>query len=355
MGTPDAMNREAVGRAAVEACVFTLLAVWLLVLLMPDALSGRRAFEAASPCVLQSGREHDCLWVVGARVERTEPRKDWKKTRSYWLHLSEADGRTTRTRLEGRPSDADAVRPGTTVEATYWRGQIRYVDVPAEPRHRYTTADVRDDYEDHWVMGSLVAGFALSALWRTYWWARHSTVSRRAFPWQVTVPAAGFTALGFACAFAPLLANGPREALGLAGVAAVPVAALCASAALLMSRRRRGDDALILPPRMEEEERAFPGSVWGDALRDHADAAALVVGPGYLASAEDEYDTEERREMRMDLVPVRLRPRYWSDPEASHLGAGTLVLECESGGGPVRIAAGRRHMAYVLGALESRR
>lgn len=349
------MNREAVGRAAFDACLYTLLAVWLLALLMPDALSGRKAFEAASPCAHHSGREDGCLWTVGARVERTEPRKDWKKTRTYWLHLSEADGRTTRTRLEGRPSDADAVRAGTTIEATYWRGQIRYVDVPAEPGHRYTTADVRDDYEEPWVLGTLSAGWALGALWRTYWWGRHSTVSRRAFPWQVTVPVGGLAALGLICASATLFAAGPREVFGLAGIAAISVAVLCAAAARVLSRRQRGDGALTLPPRIPEEERAFPGSVWGDALRGHADAAALVVGPGYLASAEDEFTTEERQELCPDLVPVRLRPRYWSDPEASHLGAGTLVLECESDGVPVLIAAGRRHMAYVLGALESRR
>lgn len=82
------------------------------------AVDDERAFRAAVSC--DSG--DDCLRTTGARIDRTE-RVEGKKTASYFLYVTEADGTTSSPRLWGSPSDPPAATKGTRVEVTYWRGK----------------------------------------------------------------------------------------------------------------------------------------------------------------------------------------------------------------------------------------
>ncbi|OEJ95965.1 hypothetical protein J116_017270 [Streptomyces thermolilacinus SPC6] len=94
-----------------------------------EAHGERLAFETASMRAPGS-RDGECLRTAEARIRAAEPVKDAVRTPRYWLHLTEADGTASRTRLRGGLEENPSARPGRPVEVTYWRGQIRYVEFP---------------------------------------------------------------------------------------------------------------------------------------------------------------------------------------------------------------------------------
>lgn len=337
--------------AAVIGSVCVLVAAWLLLVTMRGALSDGRAFRAAVSCAsdgdVAGGRDDGCLRTVAARIDRTE-RVEGRKTPTYWLYVIEADGTSSRTRLGGRPPEPPTAWEGTRVEATYWRGQIRYVDF--ESVRRYTTADPRDDYKLFCAWGLAVGLYGTGFLWGWYWWARHSRVSSRAYPWQVGVPLVGSMGLAVVGGIAPWLTDSPGAALRLVGLCALAVVAACSVAALFLWRSQRGDDTVALTPSVPATERSFPGRI----LVPYAvQGGYLVAGPAYLASTPDPTGAAFRREVPHTLTPLRVRPPYWTDPDGRpDYDGSALVLECEDNGVPVLIVTHRKNMPWVRGALQ---
>ncbi|MEU3133316.1 hypothetical protein AB0935_10400 [Streptomyces sp. NPDC007027] len=120
-----------------------LVSAWLLLVATPAAHDEERAFAAAEACPASADATAvDCLRTVKAVIDRTE--KETGKTALYWLYLTESDGRSTRTGLNGTPQQSPVARPGASVEVTYWRGEIRSVDFGSA--RRPTNADPRGDY-----------------------------------------------------------------------------------------------------------------------------------------------------------------------------------------------------------------
>lgn len=269
--------------------VCALVAVWLLLVGMRGALDEERAFRAAAGCVQDDGapaggpsdgRAADCLRTVAARIDRSE-RVRSEKTPVTRLRLTEADGTSSRVRLEGLPEEVPAAGAGGRVEVTYWRGEIRYVDFASE--RRYTPADPRGGHRAFGAWG-LGLGFAGAGfLWASLWWARYAHVSVRAYPWQFTVPFAGALCLAATGAFAPWLTGGPGEAFGLVGLCVPVVLAGCAVAALVVRRRQRGDDTIALSPAVPVGERFFPGQIWGE-VPYACGAGDLAAGPARLVA-----------------------------------------------------------------------
>ncbi|WP_105970051.1 hypothetical protein [Streptomyces geranii] len=349
---PDPAHRIPMRASAVMSSLCVLVAALLLLVGMRGALDEERAFRDAVACASDGkgavGRESDCLWTLGARIDRTEAERR-RKTSSYWMYLTEADGSSSRTRLPGSASERPDTRAGDRVEVTYWRGQIRYVDFGSA--RGYTTADPRGDYRVFLTWG-FVAGFqGLTYLWCWYWYAaRLFRVSVRAYPWQFGVPLIGGFGLTAVGAAAPWPTDSPWAALGLVGLCTPAVLAVCGVIALFLWRRQRGDDTVTVTPSVPTTERRFPGAVLGE--RSYATGQGqLIATPGHLATTTGPL-AALRREMPRGLTPVRVRPPYRTDPAGrpDH-GGRALVLECEDDGVPVLIVTHRKHMPLVLGAL----
>ncbi|MEU5283169.1 hypothetical protein N7925_17445 [Streptomyces sp. CA-278952] len=133
--------------------LFSLVAAWLLLLTAPDARDDEHAFTTATACTVPGGRGSDCLRTVTAVLDRTE-KETTRKTPSYWLYLTEADGTSTRTRIESDLERLPAARPGANIEVTYWQDQIRYVDFG--PDRHYTNADPRESFRMPLAIGLLL-------------------------------------------------------------------------------------------------------------------------------------------------------------------------------------------------------
>jgi hypothetical protein len=121
---------------AVFSCLCLLVAAWLLLVTMRGALDGEQAFRAAVACAPGShpspdGGADDCLRTVSARIDRTEA-VEGRKSSSFWMYLTEADGTSSRTRLTGTPREHPDARAGARIDVTYWQEQIRYVDLAAD-------------------------------------------------------------------------------------------------------------------------------------------------------------------------------------------------------------------------------
>ncbi|WP_158791179.1 hypothetical protein [Streptomyces sp. NRRL WC-3549] len=336
--------------AAVVGCACVLTAAFLLLVPMPRALDDERAFREAVACAPDDGgKAGDCLWTIAARVDRTE-KVQRKKSPSFWVYVTEPDGASTRTRLDGRAEDVPAAGPGKTVRVTYWRDQIRYVDLGSA--RRYTTADPRGDYRLYCTWGFALGLYSLVHLWLWLWATRFAHLSRRAYPWQAGVPTAGGLALAAIGAFAPWPTDSPGEALLVVGVCTPVVVLGCAVAGLIVARRQRGDDTIRLTPSAPEEERRFPGMVVGE-VPYQGRGGWLVAGPGLLASTPDPTGAAFRREVPRGLRPVRVRPRYRLDPDLPDYEGKAVVLECEDDGVPVLVVTRKKTMPWVLGALET--
>lgn len=337
-------NRATMRRAAVIGSLCALVAAWLLLVNVRGAVDDERAFRAAVGC--DSG--DNCLRTTQARVDRTE-RVEGKKTASYFLYVTEADGTTSGPRLWGSPSDPPAATKGTAVEVTYWRGEIRYVDF--DSTRRYTTADPRGDYRPFASFGLAVGVFGAGVLWVWYWWARHSRSTVRADPWQVGVPVTGAVVLTLPGAGTPWVTDSFGSALRLLGLCSLVVLVGCSAAALILRRRRRGDDTIAMTPSVPTEERILPGRIVGEV--PYATQGFLVAGPTSLWSTPDPTGAAFRRRIPGTLTPVRVRPPYWRDPDHLNYGSKSVVLECEDTGRPVLVVTDRKNMPWLLGTLGS--
>ncbi|MBT2396086.1 hypothetical protein [Streptomyces sp. ISL-100] len=344
---PHPKIRMARRLAAGMGSVCVLVAAWLLLVTMSGALDQERAFKAAVSCA-PGDRDDDCLWTVAARIDRTEPLKR-RKSSSYWLYVAKADGTSSRTRFKGSPQEPPIAHVGGTVEVTYWRGQIRYVDF--ESARRYTTADPRGDYKLFCAWGLAIGFQGLAYLWCWYWWARRSHVSVRASPWQLGVPLVGALCLTGIGAAATWPTDSPGAALRFVALCTPVVLAGCSVAALVLWRRQRGDDTIALTPSVPATEQCFLGMILGE-IPYAGSGGYLVAGPGCLASTPDPTGAFFRREAPHSLTPLRVRPPYWTDPAHPDYDGRALVLECEDNGVPVFIVTHRKKMPWVLGALQ---
>ncbi|MFB7227518.1 hypothetical protein ACFCY9_07385 [Streptomyces fimicarius] len=330
--------------------LFSLVAAWLLLLTAPGARDDERAFTTASECTTADGSSaSDCLRTVKAVIDRTE-QETMRKTPSYWLYITEADGTSTRTRIEGNPDLTPATRPGAAVEVTYWQGQIRYADLGSD-RH-YTNADPRGAFRIPLVVGLVVGIFGallLTSAVATAWIGRRSL---KAFPWQVSLIFTGGMCLILFGALAPWLTDSIAEALQLTGLATVVVLALCALAVPFLRRRDRGgDDTITLEPSVLTEELCFPGLIMGEVPYANG-AGYLIAGPGLLATTPDPTGVFHRRTAARTLTPLRLRPPYLTDPAGRPDYDGrAVVLECEDNGVPVLVVTRKKDAPAVLGAL----
>lgn len=154
--------------------LFSLVAAWLLLLTTPDARDDERAFTTAPACTASGGADPNCLRSVTAVLDRTE-KETGRKTPSYWLYLTEADGTSTRTRIESDLERLPAARPGANIEVTYWQDQIRYVDFG--PDRHYTNADPRESFRMPLFVGLLLGmlgAMFLTAAAATAWNSRRS-------------------------------------------------------------------------------------------------------------------------------------------------------------------------------------
>ncbi|MFE9699479.1 hypothetical protein [Streptomyces sp. NPDC006270] len=328
--------------------LFSLAAAWLLLLTTPDARDDERAFTAAAECGAPGRGDSDCLRTVKAVINRTE-KETMSETPSYWLYITEADGTSTRTRIEGRPERLPATRPGTDIEVTYWRDQIRYVDFASD--RRYTNADPRGTFRMPLTIGLTVGIFGamlLTAAAATAWSSRRSP---RAFPWQVGLTVSGGTFLVVFGAMAAWNSDDIGDALRLTGLAGLVVLAVCALAALFLHRRHRGDDTIALRPSVLSEEVCLPGLIMGE-VPYAGDAGYLIAGPGVLATTPDPTGASHRKAAPCTLTPLRVRPPYLTDPAGRPDYDGrAVVVECEDNGVPVLVVARRRDAPAVLGAL----
>ncbi|MFF0505603.1 hypothetical protein ACFYUH_18645 [Streptomyces fimicarius] len=330
--------------------LFSLVAAWLLLLTAPGARDDERAFTTASECTAAAGRgASDCLRTVKAVIDRTE-QETMRKTPSYWLYITEADGTSTRTRIDGNPDLTPAARPGAAVDVTYWQDRIRYVGFGSD-RH-YTNADPRGAFRIPLVVGLVVGIFGamlLASAAATAWSGRRSL---KAFPWQVGLIVTGGTSLILFGAVAPWLSNDIGKALRLTGLAGLVVLALCALAVPFLRRRNRGgDDTIALRPSVLTEERCFPGLIMGE-VPYASSAGYLIAGPGLLATTPDPTGVFHRKPAPRTLTPLRLRPPYLTDPTGRPDYDGrAVVLECEDNGVPVLVVTRKKDAPAVLGAL----
>ncbi|MEU4176882.1 hypothetical protein [Streptomyces sp. NPDC026589] len=328
--------------------LFSLVAAWLLLLTTPDARDDERAFTAAPACTAPGGADSDCLRSVAAVLDRTE-KEPGHKTPTYWLYLTEADGTSTRTRIESNLERLPAARPGASIDVTYWQDQIRYVDFG--PDRHYTNADPRESFRLPLAIGLLLGMFGamlLTAAAATSWSSRRSP---RAFPWQVGLTVTGGTFLTLFGAMAAWNSDDIGDALQLTGVACGVVLGLCALIAPFLHRRHRGDDTIALEPSALTEEARFPGLIMGE-VPYAGQAGYLVAGPGVLATTPDPTGAFHRKAAPRTLTPLRVRPPYLTDPAGRPDYDGrAVVVECEDNGVPVLVVTRKKDAPAVLGAL----
>ncbi|WP_320784362.1 hypothetical protein [Streptomyces sp. CRN 30] len=340
--------------------VGVLVAAWLLLFSLPGALDRERDFRAAAACAPAGG--DDCLSTVPARIDRAVPVKPSPRGGPWtWMHLTEADGTTSRTRLEGSANRWPAARAEQRVDVTYWRGQIRYVDFESE--RRYTSADVRGDYRLYLAWGLVSGTLGVLSLILLYWGTRLTRASGRARPWLVGTPVLGgflLTGIGTAATFAT---DSAGAALQVVGVSAAVLLAVCGVVAVVSARRSRGDDTVVMQPSVPTTELVLPVTIVGEVPYAGEGGHLVVgpVGPAHLSAAPDWTGVAARREVPQTLTPIRVRPPYWSDFEHIDDGRKCLVLECEDKGEGegedegvrVLIVTHRKHMPWLLGALRS--
>ncbi|WP_405888569.1 hypothetical protein OG762_28600 [Streptomyces sp. NBC_01136] len=327
-----------------------LVAVWLLLGPMRDALHEERDFRAAVACperTASTGSE-GCLRTVTARIDRTDP-VEGTRSAAYWLYVTEPGGKTDRARIDGSSGPASATAwSGARIQVTEWRGKIRYVAF--SDGRQYTHADPRGSYRPYYSAGLGLGLFGAGFLVSTYWWARISAVSPLRYPWQVSVSMTGAVVLACAGALAPMVTDGVRAALLFVTGAAGLVLVGCAVAVLVLRRRQSGDDTVEVTPTVPDTEQCFLGGIVGEVPYGKNGGGYLVAAPGLLAQTPDPTGAFARRAVPPTLVPQRVRLPYWSD--RSDYGGGTLVVECRDGETPVLITTKKENVPWVLGALQ---
>lgn len=329
--------------------VFVLVAAGLMLFPMRGMYAEERAFRAAVACPADS-RSGECLRTVDARFDRTDGVQMLPKGGStYWLYVTEPDGTSARARITGSPATVEAIGKGAPVRVTYWRGEIRYVDIGSW--HADAHADVRGDYKLFLALGLGIGLFGLIPLWGWCAWRLKLETPLR-LDWQAlpVFGALGLVAIGV---IAAVVTDGPAAAFGVVGLAVPVVAVVCAAVAVVWRRRPPRDDTVAVTPSVPAEERCFPGLIRGDVpyARTYS-GGFLAAGPGSLAATPDPTGAFARHEAPRSLTPVRVRRPNATDPGFPYdSGRRMLVLECEDGEKPVLVVAERKNMPWVLGAL----
>ncbi|MCX5387706.1 hypothetical protein [Streptomyces sp. NBC_00083] len=339
---------------AVIGVAFLIAAGWLLLATVPGALDMERAFTAAADCPA-AGISTECRHTVGAPV--TSVAADHKhRSTDYWLGLGRParpqrperpDVVPPRVKMDGRVPVFAAVHPGSALQLTYWRGQIRYVDYHG--LRQYTAADPRGGYRLPFAAALVLLSVGGACLRTAYRRARrHAGEPPAHEPWRLTVPLASVLLI---CCFAfatPWVTSGVPTALLLAAVGAVPV--LAGAAWLTRRRHHRTTDTIRVAPLSPLADECFPGRVLGEVPYSHEGFGYLVAGPGLLAATPDPSGRIARRPVPRTLVAVRVRPPYWTDP-GPRPAPGAHVVECRDGPTPVYVVTHHAYVPRVLGAL----
>lgn len=335
--------------------VLLLVAAWMVLFPARAAYDEELAYRAAVDCASPASRhDDDCLRTVKVRFDRTDGEQVMKNKTTYWLYVTEADGTVARARLRGKPESLPFSGPGALLKATYWRGEIRYVDIGSV--RKYAEADVRGDYKPLLALGLGVgffgAGFLGLGVVST---TRLARTAARPSPWKgglVVLFTLGLAVLG---ALAPWPTDGIGAAFGFVGLGVPVVLVACAIAAPVMRRRLSPDRTVAVATLVPTKERHFPGRVHGDVPYAGSGATLVVAPDGSLASTPDPAGVAYRREVPSSLTPLRVRPATWTAPSGDFYGGpGLLILECEDDGVPVYVITRRAHMSLLLGVLQAR-
>ncbi|MFF0567994.1 hypothetical protein ACFYT7_10080 [Streptomyces sp. NPDC004041] len=335
--------------ALVIGPLLALVSAWLLLVATPAAHDEERAFAAAEACPASAGATAvDCLRTVKAVIDRTE--KETGKTALYWLYLTESDGTSTRTGLNGTPQQSPVARPGARVEVTYWRGEIRSVDFGSA--RRPTNADPRGDYRAPLSAG-LGLGFYgamfLAGAAATVRSARHSP---RVYTWRTRLAVIGGLLLTGLGAVAPWPTDEISGALRLTAVGSLVILAGCALAVPFLRRRaRHDDDTITLKPSVLTGEVCVLGVILGD-VPYASTGGYLIAAPGLLATTPDPTGVFHRKAAAGTLTLLRVRPPYLTDPADRPTYDGrAVVLECADDGERVLIVTRGKDAPAVLSAL----
>ncbi|WKU44753.1 hypothetical protein Q3V23_12070 [Streptomyces sp. VNUA116] len=346
-------RRHPVRSAAAASLVCVLAALFLLFVTVPGKRADSRAFATASACV---GDEPalECRKTIEGTVKGTEtvPRG---KTTHYWLTITGRGGDTHRAEMNGPASVFGRVRPGDPVKATYWRGKIRFVDFRGTVQ--LTADQPKDAYRLPFACGMGLLALGGTFAWLTYWMVRQVGRHPARYAWQATVlPCAGVLT-GIVAFVAPMVTDTMPTALVLTGAGTVPV--VLGALWRIRVRRRQSEEFEIAPVVPEREECVEGGVAARTPYGGELIGAYLVVGPGLLAVTPDPEGRALRRVLPRTLVVERVRVPYWSDP--SGVTAETrgwrkalrqVVLVCRDGDDEVLIGVQRKHVPWVLGALQ---
>ncbi|MET9360093.1 hypothetical protein ABZX93_04175 [Streptomyces sp. NPDC006632] len=353
-----------------------LAAGWLLLATVPGALDAERAFTAAADCpAVRASAE--CRHAVTAAV--TSVAADHKhRSTDYWLGLGHArevpealpgrlktgplnPGRADRPgaagravavpprlRMDGRVPVFAAVRPGSVLHLTYWRGEIRYVDY--QGLRQYTAADPRGGYRLPFAAALVLLSVGGACLRTAYGRARRRTAEPPAHePLRLAVPLASVLLISCFAFTTPWVTGGVPTALLLMAAGAAPV--LAGAAWLTRRHRRRIPDTIRVAPLAPRADECFPGRVLGEVPYSHEGFGYLVAGPGLLAATPDPAGRIARRPVPRTLTAVRVRLPYWTDP-GPRPAPGSQVVECRDGATPVYVVTQPAYVSRVLGALD---
>uniref|UniRef100_A0AAU2V5A2 Integral membrane protein n=1 Tax=Streptomyces sp. NBC_00003 TaxID=2903608 RepID=A0AAU2V5A2_9ACTN len=364
---PSACDRSAALTPAVIGAVLVIVAGWLLLSTVPRTLDEERAFAAAPGCPVAEVST-ECRHTVAATV--TSAAADHKhRSTYYWLgfgHVQDGPGplsgrlksgplRTSsptrpalapsRVKMDGRTPVFAAVRPGSGLRLTYWRGEVRYVEF--QGLRQYTAADPRGGYRLPLAAALVLLSVGGACLRSAYCWVRRAEPPAHE-PWRLTVPLAAVLLISCFAFGTPWVTGGVPTALLLTAVGAVPV--LAGAAWLTRRHHRRTTDTIKVTPLAPLGEACFPGTILGEVPYSHEGFGHLVAAPGLLASTPDPAGRFARRPVPRTLTAVRVRPPYWTDP-GPRPAPGAQVVECRDGATPVYVVTEQRYTALVLGAL----
>lgn len=335
----------------------------VLGLVLPGALQESRDYEAAPRCA--AGRAApECRWEGPVAVTGREYRSG--KPGSYHLQLSRGGRAPQWVKMKGEGFGGgdvyDAVGPGDSVTAVYWRGLVREVafrDMRQKTGDHPSTA-YRLPFGGGLTLASAGLGCAVAA--------RHArrTAGRPRIrnDWRVTIPLVSGVFYG-AAGFAVSLQLTDSMASALVACAAVGAVVLTAALSLAsVQRRLERLPSPVVPvrPRVPYGEVVVPGKVLGDvpyALPGHTH---LVAAPGMLASVPGAGPVRRgaypkplpgpRAYLPPTLTPLRVRFPRPDDPAGGP--AKPHLIECRDGAREVLLAVDRQATDQVLGALAAR-
>ncbi|MEU3370804.1 hypothetical protein ABZ734_10065 [Streptomyces sp. NPDC006660] len=359
-------GRSAALVPAVAGLALALVAAWLLFATVPRALDDERAFTTAPACS-PAAVSRECRHTVTAAVTRAAAGHKHRST-YYWLGLRRVPreslalpGRLKSGPLGSAPPAASppprltmdgpapvfaAVRPGATLQLTYWRGDIRYVDY--QGMRQYTEADPRGGHRLPFVATLALGSVGAACLRTAYCWARRTNGPPAHEPWRFRVPLAAVLLISCFALGTPWVTSGVTIALLLTAAGAVPV--LGVAARLSRRHHRRTTDTIEVNPQVPAAEVCFPGAVRGEVPYSQPEFGYLVAGPGLLAATSDPAGRVARRPVPRTLTALRVRPPYWTDP-GPRPAPGSQVVECRDGATPVYVVTEPAYVAQVLGAL----